>query len=163
MKLPFLLSLIFVLSGISGQSQIIYDTIPYNKVILNEDITFNTNESILNKFHGSPDSIKQYLDVCDDNEPYYKKYYELDIFEIKDHKIRGFKIRSSKFQLKFHSISVGDSASILKILFPHAYSRKITTTENEYLISVYIGINDQQLIFTIRDEIIIEYRSYYPC
>ena len=160
--LNFSLLLLFGI-GFSANAQIIFDSIPSNQVVLNEKITFATSEDILNQLCGMPDSILQRVDECDDNQPYYLKYYGLDVFEIKDHKIRKFIIRSSKFRLKYCNISVGDSDKILKDVFPNAYGCKTEIDGNKFLLSVFIGINDQQLIFTIKNGTIVEYRSYFPC
>ena len=159
----FLFGLISFLTYIPCEAQLIYDTIPSNQVTLNERIKLYINEEILVQFLRSPDSIKQFQDVCDDNQPYFKKYYGLDIFEIKNHQIREFQIRSTKFRLKFHNISVNDSASILKSVFLNAFNQRTQINDKEYLISVFIGTSDQKLIFKIENEIIIEFKTYFPC
>jgi hypothetical protein len=159
----FLVGLMSFLAYLTCEAQLIYDTIPSNQVILNDRIKLYINEEVLNQFFSFPDSIKQFQDVCDDNQPYFKKYYGLDIFEIKNHLIREFQIRSTNFRLKFHNISINDSASILKSLFLNAYNQRTQINEKEYLISVFIGMSDKSLIFKIKNEIIIEFKTYFPC
>ena len=149
--------------GISSKAQIVFDSIPRCQAVLNDKITFNTNEDVLNQLCSKSDSIIKRIDECDDNQPYYLKYCGLDVFEIKGYTIRKFIIRSSKFRLKFKNLAVGDPASILEKTFPTAYRNKTKINPSEYLVSVFVGLSDQKMIFTIKDGIITEFKSFYPC
>lgn len=134
-----------------------YDTISLGKISIS-GVPLLSNEYLIFKSFGKPDSTKNENGDLDEGQTIYK-YYKKSYFQVRNKKIEGFYIENRNFIFDHLHLKIGDSTDLLKNKFPNSFKNRIVK-DLGYILKIRVGNTDSYILFNLKNEKVVSFETW---
>lgn len=116
-----------------------------------EGIELGNNSKSIYDHLGSPNKLDTLIDEIGDGKEFVQFIYEEITISVKEDRIIGYDIRSSKYRLKYGDIDIGTTEEKIEQLLSKSYAQKWSSGDYSETVTVLIEDSEEFLQIGIMD------------